>query len=280
MASTLQPLLDSEAGDQRSSVDLLAVRVHHIVDDGPHNEPSPRNSEDMDKYHQHYSDRAPWLRAAVLGANDGLVSVASIMLGVSGGSRDKHTLILSGLSALVAGAMSMAAGEYISVASQRDTEQADVDKERRAQESGPAIRQQELEELTQIYVERGLTDRLAREVAVALTEKDAVRAHARDELGIDMDDLVSPWQAAISSLVCFGIGGGVPLLSAIFITDPKTRIIFVSLASTVALMVFGAVGAWLGGAHRLKAAFRVLLGGWIAFVLTYGVGKLFGDSAG
>lgn len=103
MASTLQPLLESEGGDQRSSVDLLAVRVHHIVDDGPHNEPSPRNSEDMDKYHQHYSDRAPWLRAAVLGANDGLVSVASIMLGVSGGSKDKHTLILSGLSALVAG---------------------------------------------------------------------------------------------------------------------------------------------------------------------------------
>lgn len=101
--STSQPLLDSDRGDQRNSVDLLAVRVHHIVDDGPHDEPSPRNSEDLDKYHQHYSDRAPWLRAAVLGANDGLVSVASIMLGVSGGSGDKHTLILSGLSALVAG---------------------------------------------------------------------------------------------------------------------------------------------------------------------------------
>ena len=102
MASTLQPLLDGQNGARTESTDL-AIRVDHIIDDGPHNDPSPRNSEDLDKYHQHYSDRAPWLRAAVLGANDGLVSVASIMLGVSGGSTDKHTLILSGLSALVAG---------------------------------------------------------------------------------------------------------------------------------------------------------------------------------
>ena len=101
----------------------------------------------------------------------------------------------------------------------------------------------------------------------------------QDELGIDMDDLVSPWQAALSSLLCFTIGGGAPLLSALFITDPKIRSIAVSVASTLALMVFGAVGAWLGGAHRVKAAFRVLLGGWIAFGLTYGVGKLFGESA-
>ncbi len=101
----------------------------------------------------------------------------------------------------------------------------------------------------------------------------------QDELGIDMDDLVSPWQAAISSLVCFAIGGAVPLLSAIFLIDPKIRIIIVSIASTFALLLFGAIGAWLGGAHRVKAAFRVLLGGWIAFALTYGVGKLFGESA-
>ena len=104
MASTLQPLLDSQNGGRTESADL-AIRVDHIIEDGPHNEPSPRNSGDLDKYHEHYSDRAPWLRAAVLGANDGLVSVASIMLGVSGGSKDKHTLILSGLSALVAGTL-------------------------------------------------------------------------------------------------------------------------------------------------------------------------------
>ena len=101
----------------------------------------------------------------------------------------------------------------------------------------------------------------------------------QDELGIDMDDLVSPWQAAISSLVCFALGAAVPLLSALFVTNPKIRSIAVSVASTLALMVFGAVGAWLGGAHRVKAAFRVLLGGWIAFALTYGVGKLFGEGA-
>lgn len=278
MASTLQPLLDGQNGARTESADL-SIRVDHIINDGPHNEPSPRGSQDLEKYHEHYSNRAPWLRAAVLGANDGLVSVASIMLGVSGGSKDKHTLILSGLSALVAGAMSMAAGEYISVASQRDTEQADIDKERAAQESGPAVRQMELDELTQVYIDRGLDESLARQVAVALTEKDAVRAHARDELGIDMDDLVSPWQAAISSFLCFTVGGGVPLLSALFLTDPKIRMIVVSIASTFALLVFGAVGAWLGGAHRVKAAFRVLLGGWIAFVLTYGVGKLFGEAA-
>ncbi len=107
----------------------------------------------------------------------------------------------------------------------------------------------------------------------------SIRVVMQDELGIDMDDLVSPWQAAISSFVCFAIGGGVPLLSAIFLTDPKLRIIIVSIASTIALLLFGAIGAWLGGAHRVKAAFRVLLGGWIAFALTYGVGKLFGESA-
>ncbi|KAK9916061.1 hypothetical protein WJX75_008011 [Coccomyxa subellipsoidea] len=232
--------------------------------------------------HVHYSQRANWLRAAVLGANDGLVSVASIMLGVGAASTDQHTLLLSGLSALVAGAMSMAAGEYISVASQKDTEEADVDKEREQQEKGPETREHELEELTQIYVERGLDYTLAKEVAVALsrTKESAVTAHARDELGIDLDDLANPFQAAFASLLAFSVGGIVPLIGAIFITDPRIRLATVSALATLALMTFGATGAWLGGAKRVRAALRVLVGGWLAMLITFGVGFLFGENPG
>lgn len=223
---------------------------------------------------EHYSDRAPWLRAAVLGANDGLVSVASIMLGVGAASTDSKALVLSGTSALVAGAMSMAVGEYISVSSQRDTEEADVEKERQEQTTEIG-RARELDELTQIYLGRGLNYNLAREVAIALTKDDVVRAHARDELGIDVDDYANPWQTALTSMICFSVGAAVPLLSGAFITAPKWRLLSVILSSTLALAVFGAIGAWLGGARRLRASCRVLIGGWLAFAITYGVGRLF-----
>ncbi|EIE25830.1 DUF125-domain-containing protein [Coccomyxa subellipsoidea C-169] len=242
---------------------------------------------------EHYDGDAHELRAAVLGANDGLVSVASIMLGVGAASTDQHTLLLSGLSALVAGAMSMAAGEYISVASQKDTEEADVEKEREQQEGSAETREHELEELTQIYVARGLEYNLAREVAVALsrTKESAVEAHARDELGIDLDDLANPFQAAAASLLAFSIGGVVPLVGAIFITDPRIRLATVleqrvsdaeclQVLATFALLTFGATGAWLGGAKRVRAALRVLIGGWLAMGITFGVGFLFGENPG
>jgi VIT1/CCC1 family predicted Fe2+/Mn2+ transporter len=271
-----EPLLN---GNSTSNENETSVQVNDLLveGEGQFRDPADNDIVPEDRYlsEHHYSDRAPWLRAAVLGANDGLVSVASIILGVGAASTDLRALVLSGTSALVAGAMSMAVGEYISVSSQRDTEQADVDKEREEQTTEIG-RARELDELTQIYIERGLDFDLARQVAVALTKDDVVKAHARDELGIDIDDLANPWQAALSSMICFSLGAAVPLLSGAFITNGKWRLISVILASTAALLAFGAIGAWLGGARRVRASLRVLIGGWLAFAITYAIGRLFG----
>ncbi|KAL3157938.1 hypothetical protein ABBQ32_012340 [Trebouxia sp. C0010 RCD-2024] len=226
--------------------------------------------------HDHFSQRAPWLRAGVLGATDGLVSVASLMIGVGGGSSALHLMILAGLAGLVGGALSMAVGEYISVASQKDAEQADIEKEKQMQAKGPAARQHELEELAAIYESRGLTKSLAKQVAVELTEKDVIRAHARDELGIDIDDLSNPLKACVASAFAFLIGASVPLLSASFITKYTMRLMSLILATTAALTAFGSLGAWLGGASMVKGGARVILGGWIALAITYGIGRAFG----
>ncbi|EIE20116.1 DUF125-domain-containing protein, partial [Coccomyxa subellipsoidea C-169] len=223
----------------------------------------------------HFSQRAPWLRAAVLGANDGLVSVASLMLGVEGGTHELHPVVLAGVAGLVAGALSMAVGEFVSVSSQRDAEEADIEKERKEQAKGPAARQHELEELTAIYEDRGLSQGLARQVAEELTAKDVIRAHARDELGIDIDDMTNPYQAAASSALAFCIGAGLPLLAAAFIEDPKWRIVSVVLTSAAALLVFGIMGAVLGGAGVMKGGTRVLIGGLAAMGITYGFGRIF-----
>lgn len=228
--------------------------------------------------HEHYSQRAPWLRAFVLGANDGLVSVASLMLGVGGGNENLKAMQLAGVAGLVAGALSMACGEYISVASQKDAEQADIDKERLEQAKGPVARAHEFEELVGIYMGRGLSEPLARDVAKELTEKDVIRAHARDELGIDMDELANPLQACVTSALAFSMGAGMPLLAGAFITDHLTRIYVVIATSTAALLLFGSMGAWLGGARLWKGALRVLVGGWLAMAATYGIGLLFGES--
>eukprot|EP00891_Asterochloris_glomerata_P009038 jgi/Astpho2/9038/Aster-02700 len=229
--------------------------------------------------HNHYSQRAPWLRAGVLGANDGLVSVASLMMGVEGGSSALHSVVLAGLAGLVGGALSMAVGEYISVASQRDTEQADIEKERQQQANGPEARQHELEELAEIYEQRGLSKPLAHQVAVELTNKDVIRAHARDELGIDIDELANPLQASLASMASFVIGAGIPLLAAAFIHEAKWRLISLSISSTAALIVFGAIGAGLGGANLFMGGLRVMLGGWLALGITYGIGRGFGSAA-
>lgn len=174
----------------------------------------------------------------------------------------------------------MACGEYISVASQKDTEEADIEKEREEQAKGPAARMREFEELVVIYMERGLSEPLARDVAKELTEKDVIRAHARDELGIDMDELANPFQASFTSALAFTMGAGVPLLAGSFIADDKLRMIIVCVAATVALIFFGGLGSYLGGAKLWKGALRVLIGGWLAMGLTYGVGLLFGVQAG
>ncbi|KAL6753520.1 Ccc1 family [Haematococcus lacustris] len=228
--------------------------------------------------HIHYSQRAPWLRAFVLGANDGLVSVASIMLGVGGGSDDLHTMRLAGIAGWIAGATSMALGEYISVASQRDSEEADIQKEREQQAKGPAAREHELEELCEIYVNRGLSRELARQVALELTAVDVIKAHARDELGIDMDAMANPMQASLVSCVAFTLGAAMPLLSGAFIQDAKWRIMSVVLASAAGLAAFGYAGAALGGARVLVGTLRVLIGGCMAMGITYGIGYGFGTS--
>ncbi|WIA31276.1 hypothetical protein OEZ86_002178 [Tetradesmus obliquus] len=232
-------------------------------------------SEQEHDEHVHYSHRAPWLRAFVLGANDGLVSVASLMLGVGAGSTDLRTMQLSGVAGLVAGALSMACGEYISVSSQKDAEEADIEKERLEQLKGPEARQRELQELTGIYVARGLTEELARQVAEQLTATDVLRAHARDELGIDLDELANPLQASLTSALAFSLGAGMPLAAGSFIPDAQTRIMAVAAATTAALLAFGALGASLGGATVVKGALRVLIGGWLAMAVTFGIGYAF-----
>ncbi|KAJ7546219.1 hypothetical protein O6H91_08G030300 [Diphasiastrum complanatum] len=224
--------------------------------------------------HHHFSQRAPWLRALTLGANDGLVSIASLMLGVSAAKYDRKDMALSGIAGLVAGACSMAIGEFISVFSQRDTELADLKKERLEHESGPEASARELEELTQIYVGRGLSYYLAKQVAVELSRGDVIKVHARDELGIDVDELSNPLQAAIASALAFSVGGSIPLLSGAFITEFRYRLASLIVSSTIALAVFGVIGARLGGAPTIKAAVRVMTGGWVAMLVTYGILKL------
>ncbi|KAG2486703.1 hypothetical protein HYH03_014632 [Edaphochlamys debaryana] len=218
--------------------------------------------------HQHYTHRNPWLRAFVLGANDGLVSVAALMLGVGGGDASLHTMRLAGLAAWIAGALSMACGEYISVASQRDTEQADIEKERQQQQKGPAARAVELQELADIYVARGLTRELARQ--------DVIRAHARDELGIDIDALANPTQAAIVSSLAFTAGALIPLLAGAFIHDKAARMASTAVAAVVGLVAFGLTGSLLGGVKPFIGALRVLIGGCIAMAVTYGIGLAMG----
>lgn len=191
-------------------------------------------------------------------------------------SNNRRAVVLAGVAGLVAGALSMAAGEYISVASQRDAEMADVEKERLEQEKGPAARAAEEQELAAIYRARGLSPDLAAAVAAELSRgDDVVRHHARDELGIDLDDLANPLQAALSSAAAFTLGAAVPLLASAFIAAPAARLGALLAAACATLVALGAAGAALGGAPLWRGALRVLLGGGAAMAVTYGVGRLF-----
>ena len=222
----------------------------------------------------HAASRIGWLRAAVLGANDGIVSTASLIIGVAASSAEKAPILIAGVAGLVAGAMSMAAGEYVSVSSQADTESADLARERRelAEES-----EMELAELTKIYRERGLTDDLAKQVAVALTAKDALGAHARDELGLAEMHRARPVQAALTSAATFAVGAGLPLLTAIMLPLGSLPI-GVSLASLLFLMLLGGIGARAGGAPLGKGVLRVTFWGVMAMAVTYAIGSLIGAS--
>ncbi|MBK6277215.1 MAG: VIT family protein [Gammaproteobacteria bacterium] len=220
----------------------------------------------------HRGERIGWLRAAVLGANDGTISVASLVVGVAAAGASQDSLLLTGVAGLVAGAMSMAAGEYVSVQSQADTEAADMAKERNELEAEP---ERELAELAAIYIGRGLDEPLARQVAEKLTAGDALAAHARDELGITETLRARPVQAAFASAAAFCAGAIIPILTALL--APAARVAEVSsLTSLAALLVFGGLAGYAGGASITKGALRVAFWGAFAMGLTAVVGRLFG----
>lgn len=223
---------------------------------------------------QHRSSRIGWLRAAVLGANDGIVSTASLVVGVASAASNRQEVLVAGVAGLVAGALSMAAGEYVSVSSQADTERADLSRERQELASQPKA---EEDELTAIYVRRGLDSDLAQQVARQLMAKDALVAHARDELGLTEEQAARPLQAALASAATFAAGAAVPIL-AIIVVPPS--VIVVSLISMVCLMALGAIAARIGGASAIIGAARVAFWGALAMALTAGVGRIFGTSVG
>ncbi|GLY46643.1 VIT family protein [Lentzea sp. NBRC 102530] len=221
-------------------------------------------------------DRMNWLRAGVLGANDGIVSTASLVVGVAGATTDRTQILVAGLAGLFAGAMSMASGEYVSVSSQRDAERALLAQERRELRDTP---DEELEELKEIYEGKGLDERTAAEVAKQLTEHDALSAHAEAELHIDPDELTNPWGAAIASFVAFTIGALLPL-AAVMLTPTSLRVPVTVAAAILTLALTGFVSARLSGADRKRAVVRNIAGGLIAMGVTYAIGSLVGQSIG
>jgi vacuolar iron transporter family protein len=221
---------------------------------------------------RHLVDRIGWLRAAVLGANDGLISTASLIVGVAAASTSKHEILVAGVAGLVAGAMSMAAGEYVSVSSQADTEAADLERERRELVEQP---DEELTELTNIYVARGVEADLARQVARQMMAKDALGTHAREELGLTPSGSAQPVQAAVTSALTFSVGAALPLIVAML--APAGRIGWVvSVACLLGLAALGAIGARAGGAALLTPTLRVTFWGAMAMATTAAIGALVG----
>ncbi len=214
------------------------------------------------------------LRAAVLGANDGIVSISSVVMGVAGATDQTGTIFTAGLAALVAGALSMAVGEYVSVSSQSDAEKAFIEREKRALREDP---EGELEELVTAYVRRGVSPKTARQVATELTKKDAIKAHLETEFNLDEDDISSPMHAAIASFVAFSLGGLIPFLTIVFMPQ-DIRLPATIVAVLVALFVTGYASATVGEASRRRAITRVVFGGLAAMFITYYVGVLFGTS--
>jgi VIT1/CCC1 family predicted Fe2+/Mn2+ transporter len=221
-----------------------------------------------------HDTRLNWLRASVLGANDGIVSIAGLVVGVAGATESSSVILTAGVAGIIAGAISMAAGEYVSVSSQRDSEKALLKKERWELKNFP---EQELEELVAIYQEKGLKPSTARLVATELTKKDAFAAHVDVELGIDPNNLTNPWHAAFASAISFLVGAFLPLL-AIIIPPAEIRIPVTFISVVVALAITGYVSARIGGARVFEAVVRVVLGGVVAMGVTYGIGKLLGVS--
>jgi VIT1/CCC1 family predicted Fe2+/Mn2+ transporter len=224
----------------------------------------------------HRSGRAGWLRAAVLGSDDAIVSTASLMIGVAASSAPKEAILIAGVAGLVAGAMSMAVGEYVSVSSQRDAEKADVKREKRELAEEP---QAELKELAAIYEKRGLEKNLAMKVAEQLSARDRLGAHMRDELGIDQSALSRPMQAAWISAASFALFAMIPI-AGLFVSPATLRIPLIAALSLVSLAALGAFGGYLGGAPMARASLRVTLGGALAMAVTALIGRILGVSVG
>jgi len=230
------------------------------------------NADQVVEREGHRGGRIGWLRAAVLGANDGIVSTASLVIGIAAAQSDRRQILVAGVAGLVAGAMSMAAGEYVSVSSQADTEHSDLARERRELEEEPEAEHRELEA---IYVERGLDPKLAAEVSRQLMAKDALGAHARDELGISEILLARPIQAALASAASFAVGAALPLATVIVAPSAQVGLIVAAL-SLAFLALLGAVAARVGRANVLKGTLRVTFWGAIAMALTAAIGRAFG----
>ena len=235
-------------------------------------------SRSLSHRERHRNDRVGWLRAAVLGANDGIVSTTSLMIGVAATNAARSAILVAGLAGLVAGAASMALGEYVSVSSQRDTEQADIEKERIELEATP---EHELEELTQIYVARGLTREFAEQVAEQLTAADALGTHMRDELGIVEHTMARPVQASFVSAISFAVGS-IPAIVLMALlgsgSSAMTRIVASAGLALALLLTLGIIGARIGGARSARAAVRVLIGGAVAMAVAAGIGRLLGTT--
>jgi VIT1/CCC1 family predicted Fe2+/Mn2+ transporter len=223
---------------------------------------------------KHYVMRSGWLRASILGANDGILSTASIVIGVAAASTTREPILLAGVAGLVAGALSMAAGEYVSVSSQADLESADLDRERKELEETP---EEELIELAKIYEKRGLSEDLSLKVAQQLTDHNALEAHARDELGINEITTAKPLQAAIASGLAFIFGGILPVLASLFVPLSQMVLLQYILALTF-LVILGAVSAKAGGSSIPKAIIRIVFWGTVAMGITAYIGHLFGVS--
>ena len=230
------------------------------------------HKDKLTELEKHYTNRSGWLRAAILGANDGILSTASIIIGVAAASSSRDPIVLAGVAGLVAGALAMAAGEYVSVSSQADIEKADLEREKRELEDLPEI---ELQELAKIYRNRGLDENLAQQVAIQLTEHNALEAHARDELGINEITEARPFQAALASGLAFTIGGALPVFVALF--APVQQMEYTQyFTAMLFLIILGVVAAKAGGSGIGKAVLRITFWGTIAMGITAYIGYLFG----
>jgi len=233
-------------------------------------------SDGTHHHEPHRSSRAGWLRAAVLGANDGLISTSSLVIGVAAAQAAREPVLIAGVAGLIAGALSMAAGEYVSVSSQADVESADLEQEKRALDANPEA---ERAELASIYVRRGLDPELAARVADQLSAHDALAAHARDEIGISEISQARPLQAALASASAFSVGAAAPVLLVLFL-PPAALVTTIAILTLVLLAVLGAIAARLGGASWVKGSARVAFWGAAAMALTGLIGRLFGTTVG